>query len=299
LFVYSRLWGPSWWIWHLVRLTAYGVGVCYFFSLHGRTQQDLKTYAVRLERSNRELEQFAYVASHDMQEPLRKIQAFGERLQTKYADALPDTASDYIERMRSAAERMRHMVAVLLDYSRISSTGQHFTPVDLAQVTREAVSDLEVSIEQAGGRVEVGDLPLIEADALQLRRLLLNLIGNGLKFHRPDTPPLVKVHGARVEAADPAAEERVQITVEDNGIGFEEKHLDRVFEPFQRLHGRDEYEGTGIGLAICRKIVERHGGSITARSAPGHGTTMIATLPVRQARQGRGSETVSAATTSG
>ncbi len=231
--------------------------------------------ATELEQANTELEEFAHVASHDLQEPLRKIQAFGDRLNSRYHDALDERGSDYLQRMQNAAARMQRLIDDLLAYSRLTTKAYPFAPVDLAEVTQGVVSDLEVRIEQTGGRVEVGDMPTIDADPTQMRQLLQNLISNGLKFHKKE-PPVVKVHAKLLG-------EVCQMIVEDNGIGFDEKYLDRIFTIFQRLHGRLEYEGTGIGLAICRKIVERHGGSITAESKLGEGATFIIALPVKQA----------------
>jgi signal transduction histidine kinase len=159
-------------------------------------------------------------------------------------------------------------------------------PVDLARVVHEVVADLEVRLEQTEGRVEVGALPTIEADPTQMRQLFQNLIGNALKFHRPEEAPMVRVTGqclgsqAECSTGSAPITEFCHITVADNGIGFDEKYLDRIFQVFQRLHGRNTYEGTGVGLAVCRKIAERHGGSITARSTPGQGATFIVTLPV-------------------
>jgi signal transduction histidine kinase len=182
--------------------------------------------------------------------------------------------------MLNAAARMRALIDGLLTFSRVSTHTRPFVPVDLAEVAREVVDDLSVRLTRSGGRVEVGDLPTIDADPTQMRQLLQNLIGNALKFHRPEEPPVVRVYGRGPDG--PADDGRCQILVEDHGIGFEEKYLDRIFLPFQRLHGRGEYEGTGMGLAICRRIVERHGGTLTARSVPEQGSTFIATLPVRQ-----------------
>jgi two-component system, LuxR family, sensor kinase FixL len=250
-----------------------------------KAEQEQKRYAAELERSNRELEQFAYVASHDLQEPLRKIRTFSDRLQMICGDKLDDAANDCVGRVQTAAERMQRLIDELLALSRVTTQGQSFVPVDLAQVAHEVVSDLEVQIEQVNGRVEVEHLPTIHADPLQMRQLLQNLIGNGLKFRRIEEPPVVKikakfVHGRQQRnSRQPAGEERCRIVVEDNGIGFDEKHRERIFDIFQRLHPRDVYEGTGIGLALCRKIVERHGGRISARSVPGRGSTFEVLLP--------------------
>ena len=229
-----------------------------------------------LQRSNGELEQFAYVASHDLQEPLRKILAFGDRLKGKYSEQLGEQGKDYLERMQAAAARMRTLIEDLLTFSRLATRPQAFRPVDLNEVAREVVSDLEGRLQQTGGAVDVGELPTLEADPTQMRQLLQNLIGNGLKFHRPDVAPRVRV------AARAPAGGRCEILVTDNGIGFEEVYAERIFQIFQRLHGRTEYEGTGIGLAVCRKIVERHGGRITAASLPGQGATFTVELPLRQ-----------------
>lgn len=240
-----------------------------------KAEDALGQKANELARSNDELGQFAYVASHDLQEPLRKIQAFGDRLEAKCGEALTDEGRDYLGRMRNAAERMQMLINTLLAFSRVASRAEPFVSVNLAEVTEGVVADLAVCIERTGGRVEVGDMPIIDADPTQMRQLLQNLIDNGLKFHKEEEAPVVKVYARLLD-------EVCQIIVEDNGIGFDEKHLDRIFTIFQRLHGRSEYEGTGIGLAICHKIVERHGGSITAKSKPGEGATFTATLPAKQ-----------------
>ncbi len=249
-----------------------------------RAQERLEAFAKQLRRSNRELEQFASVAAHDLQEPLRKIEAFGDRLKSKCGDQLGEQGKDYLERMQGSATRMRRLINDLLAFSRITTKAQPFQWVDLKQVAQEVVSDLDGSIQQTGGRVEVGDLPAVEADPLQMRQLFQNLLGNGLKFHKPGEPPAVKVGGRVVDERGRVP--LCEITVQDNGIGFEEQYRDRIFELFQRLHGRQEYEGTGMGLAICRKIAERHGGTITARSQPEQGATFFVTLPVKQPKEG-------------
>jgi PAS domain S-box-containing protein len=242
---------------------------------------------VELLRSNQELEQFAYIASHDLQEPLRKIQAFGDRLRLRFHEQLAEQGRDYIERMLSSAVRMRRLIDDLLLFSRVTTKPQALVRIDLDGVLGGVLMDLEVGIEKAGAAIEVEPLPAIEADPMQMRQLFQNLIGNALKFAAPENPPRIRVFAERAEAP-PMDEGRAsdgewwRISVQDNGIGFDEKYTDRIFQVFQRLHGRDEYEGTGVGLAICRKIVERHGGGIAARSQPGRGATFNITLPAIQ-----------------
>ena len=243
-----------------------------------------------LARSNRELQDFAFVASHDLQEPLRKIQAFGDRLRTMQGPRLDDQGRDYLDRMHNAAGRMHTLINDLLSYSRVTTKAQPFRRTDLRRIADEVVNDLETRIEQSDGEVEIGDLPVIDADQLQMRQLFQNLIANALKFRKSDTPPHVKLSSEKFsgESSDegPTTDDGyVRIFVSDNGIGFDEKYLDRIFTPFQRLHGRNVYEGTGIGLAVCRKIVERHGGTLTAKTKVGEGATFIVTLPTTQGKE--------------
>ncbi len=241
--------------------------------------------AVELRRSNEELEKFAYVASHDLQEPLRKIQAFGDRLAKKYRDELGETGRDYLDRMLSSAGRMRTLIEDLLTFSRVTTKGQPFALVDLNAVAAEVYDVLEVRLGQSQGTIEFGSLPSILADGLQMKQLFQNLISNALKFHQPGVPPAVRVWAENLAEipADrdppPLASVGWRLSFADNGIGFEQTYVSRIFEVFQRLHGRGEYEGTGIGLAICRKIVERHGGAIEARSQPGAGAIFYVDLP--------------------
>jgi two-component system, LuxR family, sensor kinase FixL len=247
-----------------------------------RAELALLEQADQLARSNAELEQFAYVASHDLQEPLRKIQAFGDRLKSKSEGGLSPESLDYLTRMQSAAARMQILIQDLLSLSRVASNTKPFAPVDLGEVVRTAISDLEMRIQDAGGRVEVGSLPVIFGDRGQMAQLFQNLIGNGLKFRKPGESPVVTIDSEKIDGQIevlPSGAAGWRIAVEDNGIGFDEKYQDRIFQIFQRLHGRNEYEGTGIGLAICRKIVDRHGGAITAHSSPGAGAQFIITLP--------------------
>ncbi|HEX2994325.1 MAG TPA: PAS domain S-box protein, partial [Anaerolineales bacterium] len=237
-------------------------------------QEQSKMYAERLERSNRELEQFAFTASHDLQEPLRKIEVFGDLL-LESSRSLSGRERNYLDRMRDAAGRMRDMVDGLLQLSRVTTQGKSFVQVDLSQLIAKVLYDLENQIRRTGGKVDVGNLPAIEGDPLQLHQLMQNLIGNALKYHQLDAPPAVNIYAKQLPG-------KVQIFVEDHGIGFDQADAERIFQPFQRLVGRSQYEGSGIGLAICRRIVERHSGEIAARSTPDRGTTFIVTLPIYQ-----------------
>lgn len=247
-----------------------------------RQREELASY-------NAELQQFASVASHDLQEPLRKIQAFGNRLKATCDEALSDQGRDYLERMQNAAGRMQTLIEDLLTFSRITTKALPFVSVNLTSVTQEVLLDLELQLARTNGRVEVGELPTIEAEPVQMRQLLQNLISNALKFHPEGEPPVVKLYSQLLTeeqqpVEDTAIAHLCQIIVEDNGIGFDEKYLDRIFNVFQRLHSRSEYEGTGMGLAIVRKIAQRHGGSITAQSTRGQGSKFIVTLPTKQLR---------------
>lgn len=251
-----------------------------------KAEETAGLYMKKLERSNRELQDFAFIASHDLQEPLRKIQAFGTMLEETTALKLDDESRDYLERMMKAAKRMSDMIRGLLEYSRVGSRHGAFETVELSRVVREVESDLEIQAERSGARIEIGPLPVIEADINQMRQLFQNLLSNALKFHGEEKPRI------KIYARSPGdVSERPQgggthlIFIEDNGIGFDEKYVERIFTLFERLHGRTDFEGTGMGLAICRRIVEHHHGSITARSKPGRGATFIITLPDKQSSE--------------
>jgi PAS domain S-box-containing protein len=246
-----------------------------------QVQDSLSRKAAELARSNAELEQFAFVASHDLQEPLRKIQAFGDRLKVKCEPMQAPEIQDYLERMQSAAARMRTLINDLLAFSRVIRSSEPFVPVDLGVVTHEVLGDLELRIEKSGAKLEIGTLPSIDADPLQMRQLMLNLLSNALKFQPPGASPLIQI--TATTSTPLSREPQCEICVQDNGIGFDEKYMDKIFAVFQRLHGRMEYEGTGVGLAVCRRIVDRHHGSITAKSQPGKGAKFIVTLPLKQA----------------
>jgi signal transduction histidine kinase len=239
-----------------------------------RAERRLRRTLDELARSNQELEQFAYVASHDLQEPLRKVRSFGDRLAKRASDTLDERSLDYLQRMQSASERMQTLIDALLSYSRVSSRAKPFEPVELDELLDGVLSDLEVRCEATGARIERDPLPSISGDANQLRQLFQNLIGNALKFQHPDRSPVIEI---RSEArSDP---DGWRITVRDNGIGFEPEQAARIFEPFHRLHSRSAYPGTGIGLAICAKIVQRHGGTLQASATPGEGARFEVNLP--------------------
>jgi len=241
-----------------------------------KAEATLKAYAKELERRNAELDEFASIASHDLREPLRKIQAFSDLMVSRYRPLMDDSGRDYLGRMQAAAARMQNLIDSLLTFSRVTTKAGPSEPVDLKSVVNEALSDLEMRIEETKAVVDVGPLPTVSADRTQMVQIFENLIGNALKFHREGVPPRVEVYSRAVEEK---GADSVEICVEDNGIGFDEKHVDRIFSPFERLHGKAEYEGVGMGLAICMKILKRHGGTITARSTAGKGSLFIVRLP--------------------
>jgi light-regulated signal transduction histidine kinase (bacteriophytochrome) len=237
---------------------------------------EMKSIQAQLERSNRELQDFASVAAHDLQEPLRKIRAFSDRFVSKFRDSVPPEGHGYIDRMQDAAKRMQVLIEDLLSFSQITTKAKPFAEVDLDRILNGVLSDLEIRIEQEKAVLEISEFPKsapVFADETQMRQLFQNILSNSLKFHKPGVSPILKISSMVRDGF-------LQIEIRDNGIGFEMKYLDRIFTIFQRLHGRTEYEGTGVGLAICRKIVERHGGSITAESELGRGSLFIIKLPL-------------------
>ena len=250
-------------------------------------QRALQLSREQLERMNRDLEDFARVASHDLQEPLRKVKTFGRLLASRHAAQLDARGADYLERMIRATERMQAMISDILELSRMA----HLEPVEalpevaLDAVVEDALHTLELRVEEQGAEVQIhAPLPCVRASAAQLQQLFLNLLGNALKFRAPGRAPRIQLSAERVPrgAADSPDPQRafVRLRLSDNGIGFEPRQADRIFSPFRRLHNARAYEGTGVGLAICRQIVERHQGTIEAEATPGQGATFIITLPV-------------------
>jgi light-regulated signal transduction histidine kinase (bacteriophytochrome) len=236
--------------------------------------EQLTEQAEELRRSNRDLEQFAYVASHDLQEPLRKIASFTQLLQKRYGGQLDERADQYIDFAVDGAKRMQRLIQDLLGFSRVGRVGGEVVDVDLAQALAEATGNLDEAIAESGAVVTHDELPVVRGEAPLLVQLFQNLVGNAVKFHHPDRPPRVHVSAERVGDA-------WQLECRDNGIGIDDQYADRVFVIFQRLHPKDVYDGTGIGLALCKKIVEFHGGRIWIESHDGDGTSIRWTLPDR------------------
>ncbi len=264
------------------------VGVSSDITVRRNSEEQKKHYAQQLQRSNEELQNFASVASHDLQEPLRKIQAFGDRLRMRCGAVIGPDGLEYLNRMLDAARRMQVLIQDILKLSRVTTRGLPFERCDLAEIIRGVLSDLEIRISQSHAVIKMDNLPVIDGDPTQLRQLFQNLIANSLKFHKPDVNPEVTLTTRLFENCSGELPQLgygaplCEVTLQDNGIGFDQKFADQIFIVFQRLHTRQEYEGTGIGLAVCRKIADRHRGKIEALSTDGQGATFIITLPVNQ-----------------
>lgn len=255
-------------------------------------QKELEQKIEALNRSNAELEQFAYVASHDLQEPLRKIRAFGSKLIMRHAEGLSQEGRILLEKIEHSAARMQLLIDDLLSFSRLVRPADALVSTDLNKVVQDVVSDLSETIQTRQAQVQLDQLPTIDAQPTQLRQLFQNLLTNALKFSRSDVTPIIDVDyqlvkGTQVPQASGRRRELAyhQISIADNGIGFEPQYSDKIFVIFQRLHGRFEYTGTGIGLAVCKRVVANHQGFIEARSTPGEGSTFIVYLPATSAPQ--------------
>ncbi|MBM3130846.1 MAG: HAMP domain-containing protein [Chloroflexi bacterium] len=242
-----------------------------------QAEEKLQIFAAELERSNKELEQFAYIASHDLQEPLRMVASYSQLLEKRYRGKLDQDANEYIGFAVDGVNRMQRLINDLLAYSRISTRGKEFTPVDCHAVVGQVIANLQIAIQETGALVTCDPLPTVRADESQMIQLFQNLIGNAIKFHGTEPP---RVHISARETFEVLETSKVwTFSIRDNGIGIAPQYRERIFVIFQRLHTREEYSGTGIGLAICKKIVERHNGRIWVESEPGKGATFYFTLP--------------------
>ncbi|MBL4654845.1 MAG: response regulator [Bacteroidia bacterium] len=241
-----------------------------------KAKEQIEKYAAELEDRNQELREFTSIASHDLKEPLRKVMTYSSRLKDILGDIEDEKVTDYLQKLMETGTRMQNLIEDLLKYSTVSIKKEAFEDTDLEKVLKDVVSDLEVRIKESGAQVELDEnLPKIKADQTQMRQLFQNLLSNALKFQDKDNVPKVSVKSQIIN------KEFIEIKVDDNGVGFDEKYLDRIFKPFQRLHSPKDFEGTGIGTAICYKIVNRHGGEITATSTPGEGSSFIIRMPVQ------------------
>jgi len=243
-----------------------------------RAEAELAKQTVELPRSNNDLQQFAYVASHDLQEPLRMVSSYTQLLSKRYKDKLDGDALEFIDFAVDGVKRMQTLIKDLLEYSRVGTRGKEMVPVDATALVNVACRSLSASIKDANANVAVAALPVVMGDETQLAQLFQNLIGNAIKYRKKDVRPVVQVSGWLDQG-------QCHFSVKDNGIGIAPEHAEKVFVLFQRLHGKSEYEGTGIGLAICKKIVERHGGRIWIESMPGQGTDFRFTLPLASAEK--------------
>ncbi|GAB3892643.1 hypothetical protein GCM10028803_05680 [Larkinella knui] len=259
-------------------------------TLQKETQKLLKTNNERLEEmntaleiSNHDLQQFASVASHDLQEPLRKIQMFSELLKDKHIDDLPADSVRYLEKIIDSSNRMRTMIIDILSYSRLSTHSDTFVLTDLNELVTEVLKDFELRIQEKKARVMIAKLPTVEVNQGQIRQVFQNLISNALKFSKSSQPPVIEIKSSQFSGQDGHSDEQFcSITITDNGIGFDEQYVDKIFSLFQRLNTKDVYEGSGIGLAVTKRIIDKHNGQIKAHSREGIGSTFIISLPLRQ-----------------
>ena len=255
--------------------------------IHDRERMEilLRHKTEELAKSNRDLEQFASVAAHDLQEPLHSIQVFLDLLRVKYGEVLDERGLGYLDRVKKAADRMQQLIQSLLVFSKVESKDMSKESFALSDVVDDVLSDLGARIEELQAVVQVGDLPTVHGNAFQIKQLLQNLLGNALKFHRPGVPPVIHISGRifqdRRHRGSGKSGMLCQIEIHDQGIGIPSEQLDKIFGMFKRLHRRDEYEGTGIGLALCQRIVDRCGGAISVRSRLGEGSTFIVTIPTQ------------------
>jgi signal transduction histidine kinase len=236
--------------------------------------QQLVENNLQLKNTIEELDRFAYVASHDLQEPLRKILVFSDKIQTKYKSSIDEEMYRNLEKIVRASERMQSLINDLLRFSRQTTTNEDFTLLPLNELIQDVLTDMEIEIEKTSASVQVGNLPQIWAIPSQMRQLFQNLISNAIKFRKPDDVPVIQV------TADDQRTDRFRIIIQDNGIGFDPKYADEIFMVFKRLHSYHEFEGSGVGLSICKKIIDRHNGMIRAESKVGSGSRFIIDFPV-------------------
>ncbi len=254
---------------------------------HASEIRELERKISEVKRSNKDLEEFAYIASHDMHEPLRKVHSFADRLRTKYSGSIEEEAKDYLDRILASTQNARLMIDGLMEFSRLSRNGFGFENVNMNELVMEALGDLELKIEETHTQVDVGQLPQVEVIPIQMRQLFTNLILNAIKFTKEGTAPHVNIQ-AKILEDDKRSVYHLdlpcayyQFTITDNGIGFEEEYAETIFQMFQRLNGKSEYPGSGIGLALCKKITDNHHGAIFANGSPGEGTVITVILPVK------------------
>lgn len=238
-------------------------------------QSELQTKIIELNRSNYELEQFAHLASHDLQEPLRKLLYYSDVLKKKYSENIDASGVNMLNNMGLAALRMRELINDLLSYSQLQQQKLEFEDVNLNNVLQEVVKDFDVGIREKNASITIAKLPNIRGNTLRIRQLFANLVSNSLKYSKSDVPPQIEIGVSYID-------DKVSIQVKDNGIGFDEEYKERIFDLFERLHTRDKFPGTGIGLSICKKIVELHNGNVTASSRPGEYSIFQVTLPLKQ-----------------
>jgi light-regulated signal transduction histidine kinase (bacteriophytochrome) len=237
---------------------------------------------------SREIDEFAYMAAHDLQEPLRKITSFSERLKEKLPDNLEPEIKFYLTRMLAATDNMRRLIDNLLEFSRTSRVSEPFAQTDLNEIINQVKAELELKIEETNAEIIAEGLPVIDAIQSQMHQLFTNLFTNAIKFKKPESSPVIKITGRKLDAGENSRyhfeneQDAYEIVVKDNGIGFEQEFAEKIFQIFQRLHGKAEYPGSGIGLAICKKIVENHNGHITAESNPGNGAAFHIVIPAKQ-----------------
>lgn len=247
---------------------------------HRKAEQERQEFIAELARSNRDLEDFAHVVSHDLKEPLNLIQAICGRLENKYAEQLNDKGHEYLRRIRMSAERMQHLISDLLSYARISTDNQPWQEVELEALLQTIVDDLETELQTINGRVTIGKMPVLAADPVLLEQLFRNLFNNAIKYRDPERELQIRIEARLVEGEEENSK-NWEIAFHDNGSGFDNQHREKIFAMFQRLENRSNQPGTGIGLAICRRIAEQHQGRITAQSSPGRGSSFFLTLPNR------------------